>query len=91
MEKTVRWVDQTSDLAAVVAEIGGKKYSQQVRSTAGYLSGCSLQCQFGLGAAQRIDRLTVFWPSGERTVLEDLSVNQRIQIEEGTGLVTPVK
>ncbi len=39
---------------------------------------------FGLGTADRIDRLAVAWPGGRVEVLHDLEVDQRIHLVEGT-------
>ena len=69
--------------ARVVVEAGGRQQQREVRSTAGYLSGCSLECHFGLGEAERIDRLTVHWPSGLTTTLEGLDARQRLTLVEG--------
>ena len=71
--------------ARVVAEVGGVKHTRLVSSTEGYLSGSSLQLHFGLGAAQIVDRITIYWPSGQRTELEQVAVNQRLTVVEGEG------
>lgn len=71
--------------ARVVAEVGGRKHTRLVTSTEGYLSGSSLQLHFGLGEATTIDRLTVYWPSGQTTELEQVAVNQRLNVVEGEG------
>jgi hypothetical protein len=36
---------------------------------------------FGLGAAERVDRIEVAWPNGKTTVRTDVAVNQLILIE----------
>lgn len=69
--------------ARVVAEVAGKKHTRLVTSTEGYLSGSSLQLQFGLGDATVVDRLTVYWPSGKTSELLAVAVNQRLNIVEG--------
>jgi hypothetical protein len=38
---------------------------------------------FGLGAADRVDRLVIRWPSGEVQELRDLAGDQHIVVEEG--------
>jgi hypothetical protein len=35
---------------------------------------------FGLGAATRVDRITVIWPDGRGSLVEDLRVNQHVRI-----------
>lgn len=69
--------------AKVWVEAGGKKQVREVITTAGYLSGQSRMLHFGLGAARKIDRLTVRWPSGLEQSLTDLPVNRLLKIEEG--------
>ncbi len=45
---------------------------------------------FGLGDAERVDRLTVTWPGGAVEILHDVAVDQRLRLVEGqlvdTGL-----
>jgi len=43
----------------------------------GYASSSERTVHFGLGAAQRVDRLEVDWPSGAKQVLEGLPVVTR--------------
>ncbi|BET68597.1 VCBS repeat-containing protein [Opitutales bacterium ASA1] len=52
-------------------------------SSRGYLSTSEPVVHFGLGADERIERLTVSWPSGYEQVFEDLAVDRRYVIEEG--------
>lgn len=68
--------------ARLIAEIDGKRQLRELGTTSGYLAGQSLIASFGLGEAAKIDRLTVRWPSGEVTVLENIDANQRLQIKE---------
>lgn len=68
--------------ARVVIEAGGRRQVRQVTGTRGYASGQSLVCHFGLGAAERVDRLTVHWPSGGETELADVATNRRLTIVE---------
>lgn len=48
----------------------------------GYLASSEPVLHFGLGARERIDRVTVDWPSGHRQVFTDLPVDQRFVITE---------
>ena len=54
-----------------------------VTAGSGYLSGSSLRQHFGIGEAIRADEVTIDWPSGERTVLRDLPVDQLHSVTEG--------
>jgi hypothetical protein len=50
----------------------------------GYLSQASPWVHFGLGDAQVIDLLEIRWPSGIVDRLENVNVNRRIRLVEGT-------
>ena len=61
--------------ARVTAVIPGRKLTREVRSGGSYLSQNDLRLHFGLGSAQRLDRLLVRWPDGRERVLEDVPVD----------------
>ncbi len=75
--------------ARVVAEVGGRTQLREVRSGTGYISQDDMRLHFGLGKAERVDRLTVRWPDGRREVLRDVQANQILSIEPGRGGVEP--
>jgi enediyne biosynthesis protein E4 len=58
-----------------------------VMSGSSYYSHNDLRLHFGLGTAAQADRIEVSWPSGSKDVVENISANQRIVIEEGKGVV----
>lgn len=67
-----------------VAGEEGERSIYRTVSTGGSFGSSPFEQHIGLGAADTISRLEVFWPlSGETQVFEDISVNQRIQIAEG--------
>lgn len=77
--------------AEVIARVGGKKYLRQIYPTGGFKQSNEPVCVFGLGAAEKIDRLTVRWPSsGAMTTLTDLSAGNRYEIREAFSLVPAV-
>ena len=41
---------------------------------------------FGLGNAQKVDELTITWPSGKVTTLKDLKADQIYQVNEESGV-----
>lgn len=45
-----------------------------------YLANSQLMVHVGLGSASMVDELTVTWPTGETTVLTNVSANQRLVI-----------
>ena len=66
---------------------GGKSTTQvaEVLGSSSFLSMSSLDLTFGLGEAETVDSITVFWPSGVRQVLNDLRADRFITIEEPEG------
>jgi hypothetical protein len=56
--------------------------------TRSYLSQVELPVTIGLGAADRVDRVSVRWPRGGTTELENLPVDRSHEIHESTGLAS---
>ena len=61
---------------------GKKKQVSERVAGSGYLSQDDWRVHFGLGQATKIDKLTVKWPSGKEQVLENLSVDRVLTVEE---------
>ena len=68
--------------ARIEVRIGERRLTREVTSTAGYISGQPLLCHFGLGLAERVDELAVFWPRGGVTRMRDVATNQRLEVLE---------
>ena len=68
--------------ARVAVTAGGRTQIDEVRSGGSYLSQNDLRLHFGLGGAERADSISVRWPSGEKTVLKDVVVDQVLTINE---------
>jgi len=64
-----------------VVATGNRQMRERVAGS-GYLSQNDPRVHFGLGAATKVDRVTVTWPSGTRQVLENLSADRVLTIEE---------
>ncbi len=84
---SVRLVGVVSNRSAVGARVevrtALRTTVQEVSGGAGRGSQNSLPLEFGLGRAERIDSVTVRWPSGLVQELRDLSVNQALTVVEG--------
>ena len=61
---------------------GGKKQITERVAGSGYLSQDDGRLHFGLGSATKVDKLAVRWPSGREQVLENLSVDRILTVEE---------
>jgi tetratricopeptide (TPR) repeat protein len=68
--------------AQVTIAAGGRTRVKEVCAGSGFLSQSSPVLHFGLGAATRVERLEVRWPSGKRTRHQDLPVNRRYVVAE---------
>jgi enediyne biosynthesis protein E4 len=66
---------------------GGRRQLREVQSGSSYLTQNDLRAHFGLGAANRSERLQIRWPSGATEVIEDLPANHIITVREGEGVV----
>ncbi len=71
--------------ARVRAVTGEAQQWQEVRGGGSYLSQNDFRVHFGLGAATRVDRVEVRWPSGQLESWTDLTVDQFHTLKEGTG------
>jgi hypothetical protein len=68
--------------ARVEVRFGDERRYDQVVSRSGFLSQNPLELHFGLGAANRVDKLIVTWPSGSVQELFDFVADQTHVIEE---------
>ena len=58
---------------------------REVGLNSNYLSHNPTDQLFGLGQTERIDTLTVEWPDGSETLMQDLAVNQEVTITHPQG------
>jgi hypothetical protein len=64
--------------------VGGRKLTHFARSGGSYLSSGDRRHLFGLGAADRVGRLTVVWPSGEEQHWDGLAIDRYWRLTAGT-------
>jgi hypothetical protein len=71
--------------ATVRVTAGGKTYTQFHDGASGYLSHSLLPLYFGLGKAEKVEKIEVTWPSGKKqTVAGPLAANRIVDVvEEG--------
>ena len=55
---------------------------QEVRAGSSYLSMDSIDLEFGLGKADKAEKIEIIWPSGRTQVVENVDVNQVMTIIE---------
>ncbi len=62
---------------------GERTWMRQMMGGNGYHASNERKIIFGLGPAERVDRLEIRWPSGVEQTFENLEVDQEIAIVEG--------
>ena len=65
------------------AGVGG--YRREIRPQQSYLCSSDPRAHFGLGDAERVERLEVIWPDGTVSVRTDIAVNQYVVVRQGPG------
>ena len=73
--------------ARVKIVAGGMTQTDEIHSGGSYLSQSDLRVHFGLGAATKIDKVEIRWPSGATDNLTGLAVDRFYAVLEGKGLV----
>ena len=89
----IQCVGVKSNAAAIGAKIkliitddGKKREIHRQVSSGSSFGGNPLRQEIGVGAAQTIDRIEIYWPkSNETDVIDDGMVNQMIRVVEGSG------
>jgi hypothetical protein len=86
---TLRLVGTRSNRSAIGARVacraGGATQVDEVRGGGSYASQSDLRVHFGLGAATRVDRLEVRWPSGLREEWLEQPADRVLTLTEGSG------
>lgn len=101
LQITVTENDQIPVSYGTTAELyAGGTYQYQVLNTLkGFLSSSEPLIHFGLGTLPVVDSLIITWPSGDKEIMRNVTVNQRLNLKKGSGqpytdrrveLVTPI-
>jgi tetratricopeptide (TPR) repeat protein/peroxiredoxin len=70
--------------AAVTVDAAGHRQTKYLQAGCGFLSQHTKEVFFGLGNAQGTVHATIHWPSGLTQPFDQLPVNNRIEIHEGS-------
>jgi len=60
------------------------KQIREIRSGVGFRYMNTLNAHFGIGQATEIDSLIVWWPSGTKDMIHNVTINESVLIVEGT-------
>jgi hypothetical protein len=71
--------------ARVRARLGNVTQTREVTTGGSYLAASDPRLHFGLGAANRVTRLYVRWPTGGVTELSDVAVNREVIVRQEDG------
>ena len=69
----------------VRAKVDGTNVKTQIQDVLGsssFLSMSSLELNFGVGLADRVEEVEIRWPSGVVQVLRDVEINQLLEVIE---------
>ena len=69
---------------------GGRRLRRSVVSGDGYLAQSSRRLHFGLGVADRVERLVVRWPGGTSEEFVGLAADRSYHLRQGTGEARPL-
>jgi hypothetical protein len=69
--------------ATVRIYYNGQTQSRTVRGGSSYLSQCELPVTFGVGKRDKMERVTVEWPSGRTEEFKQLATGKAYQVIEG--------
>ena len=73
--------------ARIALTAGQQTQTREVQSGSSYLGQNDPRAHFGLGRAERAERLEIRWPSGLKESIDNLAANQIVTIREGKGVV----
>ena len=66
----------------VFLKAGEKKFYQELIPTRGFMSSVDPIIHFGLGEVSKIDTIFIYWPDDNITILTDILVDQRLELEQ---------
>jgi enediyne biosynthesis protein E4 len=84
--------NRTAIGARVTVVTGKHSQIDEVHSGTSVMSQSDLRLHFGVGKAEKIDRLEVKWPTTQKIeTFENLDANQILTIKEGSGIIHKMK
>ncbi len=74
--------------ARAVGKVGNQSWITEISPASSYLSSKDLRIHWGLGHSEKLDSLTIRWPSGREQVWHDVATDQILTLEESATEVT---
>ena len=72
--------------ARVTVEAGGERFVQELEPTRGFQSSVDYVLDFGIGARDSVDGVTVRWPDGRESTLGHLAAGQRVTVRQSASM-----
>jgi hypothetical protein len=69
--------------ARLILEAGGRKQTRFAKGGGSYATSSDRRLIFGLGKTDRLDKLTVIWPNGERKEWKGLAIDSYYLVVQG--------
>lgn len=70
--------------ARLVARVNGRSQTRELYPSNTFMSQSAPQVHFGVGDAERVDELVIYWPSGAVQTLRDLPADRHILVRESS-------
>jgi hypothetical protein len=68
--------------AVITGKAGPRNWTAQVSPASSYLSSADPVIHWGLGPVERLDEVTVRWPTGETQTWRDVAADQRLRLTQ---------
>jgi len=81
------WSSRDAIGARIVVTVGDQELHRELRAGEGMAGQSSQTLLVGIGRAERADRVEVRWPSGRRSLLENVPAGALQVVDERSGLV----
>jgi enediyne biosynthesis protein E4 len=75
--------------AKVFVTAGGISQRADIFSGGSYASSSDLRAHFGLGAAEKVEKVEIHWPSGTKEEIHLPSIDRMFTVKEGKGIIEP--
>jgi hypothetical protein len=72
--------------AKVIISAGSKQRSKELLGGTSYCSASDQRLLFGIGNNEKIDSITIRWPSGQVTISKDVAIDRYVTVREDTSL-----
>lgn len=88
-ESSGNWSNRDGIGVKLILEVGERLIHREIQRGKGLAAQNSSTAVIGLGKANKVERLTVLWPSGKKQMYSDLPVGKLASISERSKAPTP--